>query len=169
MLTIADPAPEFELPGVHQGRIRNYSLREARGKWHVLFFYPADFTFVCPTEVIGFSKKAADFRREDAGIYGVSVDSVESHRAWAEELGGIAYPLLSDTGKTVARAYHVLHPKEGVAIRATFIIDPGGVIQYSVASNMNVGRGVDETLRVLEALRTGRMCPADWKPGDPPG
>jgi len=169
MLTIADPAPDFVLPGVHQGKVRDYSLREAHGNWLVLFFYPADFTFVCPTEVIGFSRLAGDFSKEKAIIYGVSVDSVDSHRDWANELGGIAYPLLSDTDKKVTRAYQVLHPKEGVAIRATYVIDPAGVIQYSAASNMNVGRSVEETLRVFRALCTGRLCPADWKPGEATG
>ncbi|MHB8622242.1 MAG: redoxin domain-containing protein [Sulfuricaulis sp.] len=169
MLTIADPAPDFTLPGVQQGKYRNYSLREARGHWVVLFFYPADFTFVCPTEVIGFSKLAGEFTKEKAMIYGVSVDPVESHHSWAEELGGIVYPLLSDTEKTVCRAYQVLHPQDGVAIRATYVIDHAGIIQYSAASNMNVGRSVEETLRVTRALCTGKLCPADWKPGAPTG
>ena len=93
MLTIADAAPDFSLPGVHQGKTKNYSLREARGHWLVLFFYPADFTFVCPTEVTGFSKLAGDFSRERAMIYSVSVDPVESHRSWAEELGGTPLPV----------------------------------------------------------------------------
>ena len=169
MLTIADHAPEFSLFGTYQDRVRSYSLREVRGRWLVLFFYPADFTFVCPTEVIGFSEKAADFQSEDAQIYGISVDSVESHRAWAKELGGIDYPLLCDTGKSVTQAYQVLHPEDGVALRATFLMDPEGIIQYSTACNMNVGRSVEETYRVLQALRTGRLCPADWKPGEPTG
>lgn len=169
MLTIADTAPDFTLPGVFQGQVRNYSLREARGHWLVLFFYPADFTFICPTEVIGFSKLAREFRKERAMIYGVSVDPVDSHRDWAEELGGVAYPLLSDVDKTVTRAYQALHPKDGVALRATYIIDPEGIIQYSAASNMNVGRGVEESLRVLRALCTGKLCPADWRPGEATG
>lgn len=167
MLTIADPAPDFSLPGVHENAERVYTLREVRGRWLVLFFYPSDFTFVCPTEITGFHRHAAEFRAEQAEIYGVSVDSVESHRAWAKELGGVAYPLLSDAKRQVARAYHVLHPKENVAIRATFIIDPTGAIQHSAACNMNVGRSVEDTLRVLRALRTGRLCPADWRPGEP--
>jgi alkyl hydroperoxide reductase subunit AhpC len=167
MLTIADPAPDFALPGVFRDEVKTYSLNEVRGRWLVLFFYPADFTFVCPTEVIGFREKTGDFREEGAEIYGVSVDSVESHRSWAGELGGLSYPLLSDAEKAVSRAYQVLHPAEGVAIRATFLIDPKGVIQYSAACNMNVGRSVEETLRVLQALRTGKMCPAGWKSGDP--
>jgi alkyl hydroperoxide reductase subunit AhpC len=167
MLTIADTAPEFSLPGVYRGATRAYSLREQRGRWLVLFFYPADFSFVCPTEVSGFSERAEEFRREGAEIYGVSVDPAESHREWAEELGGVNYPLLADADKAVSRAYHVLHPKDQVAIRATFVIDPEGCIQYSAACNMNVGRSVEETLRVLQALKTGRLCPADWAPGEP--
>src|SRR5437868_1754768 len=96
MLTIADAAPDFSLPGIIEDRVRNYTLRERRGHWLVLFFYPNDFTFVCPTEITGFHRHAADFRAEDAEIFGVSIDSIDSHRAWVKELGGIAYPLLSD-------------------------------------------------------------------------
>ncbi len=169
MLTISDLAPDFALPGVLQDTIRIYTLQEVRGRWLVLFFYPADFTFICPTEVVGFSEKAVAFQMEGAAIYGVSVDPVESHREWAKELGGIAYPLLSDVEKVICQTYNVLHPKEGVALRATFLIDPEGIIQYSAACHMNVGRSVEETLRILQALRTGRMCPADWKPGYPTG
>lgn len=169
MLTITDHAPDFVLPGVHQDKVRDYSLREVRGQWLVLFFYPADFTFVCPTEVTGFSQRVGDFSNEEARIYGVSVDPVGSHRDWAREMGGIDYPLLSDVDMKVCRAYQVLHPKDGVAIRATYVIDPVGIIQYITASNMNVGRSVEETLRTLRALRTGRLCPADWKPGEPTG
>lgn len=167
MLTIADLAPEFSLPGVLHDTVRHYTLRDARGRWLVLFFYPADFTFVCPTEVTGFHRHAPAFRAEGAEIYGVSVDSIDSHRAWVKELGGIDYPLLSDSNRQVTRAYHVLHPRENVALRATFVIDPTGAIQHSAACNMNVGRSVEDTLRVLQALRTGRLCPADWCPGEP--
>jgi len=169
VLTIADAAPEFQLPGVYRGEVRDYALRDARGRWLVLFFYPADFTFICPTEVTGFHRHAADFGREDATIWGVSVDAPNSHRDWAEELGGIDYPLLSDADKSISRSYQVLHPVDGVALRATFLVDPDGIIQYSTACNMNVGRSVEETLRVLRALRTGRLCPADWQPGEPSG
>jgi peroxiredoxin 2/4 len=166
MLTIVDAAPDFSLPGIYRDTVRSYSLREVRGRWLALFFYPADFSFVCPTEVKGFSKLAPQFREAGAEIYGVSIDSVDSHRAWVQELGGVDYPLLSDTDRKVCRAYHVLHPAENVALRATFLIDPTGVIQYSSASSMNVGRNVEETLRVLKAVCTGKLCPLDWKPGD---
>jgi alkyl hydroperoxide reductase subunit AhpC len=168
-LRVGDRAPDFKAKGVFRGRVADYSLASYRGKWLVLFFYPADFTFICPTEVSGFSKLADQFGAEACAILGVSVDSIESHRSWAEELGGLNYPLLSDADKTVSRAYGVLDEKEGVALRATFIINPAGIICYQVVSHVNVGRSVEETLRVLKALRTERLCPSDWKPGEPTG
>jgi len=169
MLTIGESAPEFSLPGVYQGKVRDYTLRQMRGRWLVLFFYPADFSFVCPTEVKGFSRHAQAFRDAGAEIYGVSADSVDSHRNWVEELGGVDYPLLSDAQRNVCRAYHVLHPQQNVALRATFIVDPAGLVSYMMASSMNIGRSVEETLRVLRAVCTGKLCPADWQPGDVTG
>jgi peroxiredoxin (alkyl hydroperoxide reductase subunit C) len=169
MVQIAEKAPEFSLKGIFQGKASEYSLRSYRGRWLVLFFYPADFTFICPTEVAGFNRMADDFRSEKAEILGVSVDSLESHRKWAEELGGLKYPLLSDDEKKVSRAYGVLDEKAGVCVRATFIINPAGEISYIVISHTNVGRSVEETLRVLKALRTERLCPSDWQPGGPTG
>jgi alkyl hydroperoxide reductase subunit AhpC len=166
---IGDPAPDFAAPGIFRGKVANYSLASYRGRWLVLFFYPADFTFICPTEVVGFSKLAHAFAAEDAAILGVSVDTIESHRSWAEELGGLEYPLLSDADKTISRRYGVLDENEQVALRATFIISPTGVISYQVVSHVNVGRSVEETLRVVKALRTERLCPSDWQPGQPTG
>jgi alkyl hydroperoxide reductase subunit AhpC len=169
MVRIGDKAPEFTLKGVSQGHVSDYSIQDYKGKWLVLFFYPADFTFICPTEVSGFSKLARELRSEEAEILGVSVDSVSSHIKWSDELGGIDYPLLSDDDKTVSRLYDVLDEKEGVCLRATFIINPTGEISYLIISHTNVGRSVQETLRVLEALRSGRLCPSDWHPGEPTG
>lgn len=169
MIRIGDKAPNFILKGVFQGKVSDFTIRSFQGKWLTLFFYPADFTFICPTEVAGFSRMAHQFRAEDGEIVGVSVDSVESHRRWAEELGGVNYPLLSDDEKTVSRAYNVLDEREGVCLRATFIINPAGDVSYLVVSHTNVGRSVEETLRVLKALRTERLCPSDWKPGEPTG
>jgi len=168
-LQVGDRAPDFTAPGVQRGQVAEYALSAYKGKWLVLFFYPADFTFICPTEVVGFSKTAQDFGAEDCAILGVSVDSVDSHRAWADELGGLEYPLVSDTGKKISSAYGVLDEKDQVALRATFIINAAGVICYQVVSHANVGRSVEETLRVVKALRTERLCPSDWKPGDPTG
>ncbi len=169
MPSIGNQAPGFNLKGVSQGKVSDYSVRDYRGKWLVLFFYPADFTFICPTEVTGFSKSAESFRAEGAEILGVSVDSIASHQKWSEELGGVTYPLLSDDDKTISRLYGVLDENEGVALRATFIVSPAGEITYLIVSHTNVGRSVEETLRVLKALRSERLCPSDWRPGEPTG
>jgi alkyl hydroperoxide reductase subunit AhpC len=169
LVRLGDKAPNFAVKGVHQNRVSEYSLSRYKGKWLVLFFYPADFTFICPTEVVGFSKLAKDFAAQGAEILGVSVDSLDSHRSWADELGGIDYPLLSDEEKTLSRAYGVLDEREGVPLRATFIINPNGEVSYLVISHVNVGRSVEETLRVLKALRTERLCPSEWKSGEPTG
>ncbi len=169
MLIVGNQAPDFNLKGVWLGTASSYSIRDYRGKWLILFFYPADFTFICPTEVSGFSNLAGAFRAEEAEILGVSVDSVASHVKWSEELGGVSYPLLSDEDKSVSRLYGVLDENEGVCLRATFIVNPKGEITYVVVSHTNVGRSVAETLRVLKALRSARLCPSDWRPGEPTG
>lgn len=166
MLTIGMAAPELDLTGVCKGKVGRYRLQDYRGRWVVLFFYPADFSFICPTEVTGFQKLHADSRACGCEVFGVSVDPPDTHMAWANELGGIDYPLLSDQDKAVCGAYGALDEREGRALRATFVIDPDGVIQYSLASHRNVGRSIEETLRVLKALQTGRHCPAGWKPGE---
>ena len=168
---IGEPAPEFTLdalvgtePGKEFSRI---SLKEYRGRWVVLFFYPMDFTFVCPTEIKGFGQAIGEFKKLDAVVLGASTDSKYSHLAWVQrgDVGPLQYPLLSDLKKEAARSYGCLDEKEGVAQRALFIIDPDGVLQYQVIHNLDVGRSVEETLRVLEALQTGGLCPIGWKPG----
>ena len=169
LLRIGDQAPDFKVKGILRDRISEYSLTASKGKWLVLFFYPADFTFICPTEVTDFSKAVKDFAAEDALVWGVSVDSIDSHKSWSAELGGLDSPLLSDETKTLSSAYGVLDEKAGVALRATFIVNPIGVICYQVVSHVNVGRSVEETLRVLKALRTERLCPSGWKPGEATG
>jgi peroxiredoxin 2/4 len=166
MLTLNADAPGFALDGVRAGEVRRFDLRAFRGQWVILFFYPADFTFVCPTEILGFEKRLREFKERNAEILAISVDEVASHRAWADELGGVSFPLLSDPSRETCRAYGVLSEEDGRAFRATVIVSPRGTIAYVVASPMNVGRSVEETLRVLDALQTGRLCPADWKPGE---
>ncbi|MGB8957176.1 MAG: peroxiredoxin [Tumebacillaceae bacterium] len=147
------------------------SLEDYKGKWLVLFFYPLDFTFVCPTEIIALSERAQEFADLDAEILGVSVDSEHSHRAWIKTpreqngLGDLNYPLGADITKEVSRAYGVLLEDAGIALRGLFIIDPEGVVQHATINSLNVGRNVDEVLRVLEACQTGGLCPANWKPG----
>lgn len=165
MLGLNEKAPTFELPSALNDRISMMRLADVRSEWIVLFFYPRDFSFVCPTEVTGFHRSLAAFQAEDCSVLGVSVDSAESHMSWARELGGIGYPLLSDEGGKLARAFGVLDEREGVAQRATFILRKDRTIAYAMASPVNVGRSVNETLRVLRALRSGRLCPAEWTPG----
>jgi peroxiredoxin 2/4 len=169
LVRVGDKAPDFAVKGMHQNSASEYSLSRFKGKWLVLFFYPADFTFICPTEVVGFSRLAKEFATEGAEILGISIDSLDSHRSWADELGGIDYPLLSDEDKALSRAYGVFDEREGVPLRATFIINPNGEVSYLVISHVNVGRSVEETLRVLKALRTERLCPSEWKPGEATG
>jgi len=166
MLVLNTAAPDFALEGVHEGRVRTWRLADLRRQWLVLFFYPADFSFICPTEIRGFGGRFKEFQDRRCAVLGVSVDDVASHRAWVDELGGVAFPLLADPGGSTARAYGVLNPEDGRAFRATVVISPEGKVAYVVVSPMNVGRSVEETLRVLDALQTGRLCPADWRPGE---
>ena len=165
MSLVTREAPAFTLEGVVDGEFKTVSLEEYRGKWLVLFFYPLDFTFVCPTEIREFSKRAEEFREAGAEIATVSVDSKYSHLAWQKEIGQIAYPMLSDITKEAAWSYGVLLEKEGVALRGLFIIDPEGIVRYELTHDLSVGRSVGETLRVLKALQTGELCPVDWEPG----
>jgi peroxiredoxin 2/4 len=166
-ISLNDTAPAFDLEGIAGGQPRRYRLADFKGRWLVLFFYPSDFTFVCPTEVMGFQKRLSEFKAAGADIAGVSVDPVSSHADWGRELGGLDFPLLSDAGGRVSQAFGVLNTADQRAFRATFIISPEGRIAHLTVSPMNVGRSVDETLRVLRAMQTGRLCPADWKPGEP--
>lgn len=164
MLTLGEEVPSFYLPGVQHGDIKNFRLTDYRGNWLILFFYPEDFSFICPTEVMGFQRLYAQYRTQGYEVVGISIDSVETHRAWAEELGGINYPLVSDIEGKVCRLYHAFDQTTQRAVRATFIVDPKGRLQYCLYSNLNVGRSAEETLRVSQALLSGRQCPADWRP-----
>lgn len=158
-------APEFTLKGFGNNAFASYKLRDYRGTWVVLVFYPLDFTFVCPTEITGFGKKYAEFKKEDAEVFGISVDSEHSHKEWVKSLGGLPFPLLSDFHKKMSEAYGVLNAEEGTSRRGTFIISPEGIIKYMVVSDNSVGRSVEETPRVLKALKTGDLCPVEWEPG----
>lgn len=170
---VGSPAPDFQMESTRnlEGLDQSVKLSDYRGKWLVLFFYPLDFTFVCPTEIIAFSEAADRFRQVGAEIVGVSIDSKFVHRAWIKTpraqngLGELKFPLASDLTKEVSRRYGVLLEDKGIALRGLFIVDPKGVLQYSVVHNLGVGRSVDETLRVLQAFQTGELCPANWKPG----
>ncbi|TVY10528.1 peroxiredoxin [Paenibacillus cremeus] len=167
-------APDFTLPSTKnlQTLEEPVSLSDYRGRWLLLFFWPYDFTYVCPTEIIAFSYHLDQFQELDCDIVGVSVDSVYTHRAWIntprdqQGIGAIRYPLASDFKKEAAARYGVLDEASGAAHRGLFLIDPEGIVRYQVVTDMNVGRSVDETLRILEALQSGGLCPANWKAGD---
>lgn len=166
MTFVGKKAPDFKLQGVSHETFEWHSLADYRGKWVVLFFYPRDFTFICPTEITGFSKNAEAFEKLNAAVLGVSTDSVHSHKAWLKELGPLKYPLLADTTHKVSSDYGVLIEEEGEALRGTFVIDPEGTVRYALYHDNNVGRSVKETLRILEALQTGERCPVEWTPGE---
>lgn len=173
MALVGHEAPAFQMPAVlPSGETHTISLDDYQGKWLVLFFYPHDFTFVCPTEIVALSEAANQFKRLDTEIIGVSTDSPHVHKAWMAQdqteggIGHLAYPLASDWNHRVSRDYQVYFPEEGAAYRGLFIISPQGQVEYEVVHNLNVGRSVDEVLRVLEALQAGGLCPVNWRSGD---
>lgn len=171
---VGKKAPDFTMEtalGNGQG-FGKVSLSDYRGKWLVFFFYPLDFTFVCPTEITALSDAAEEFKKLNCEILGASTDSIHSHKAWintpkdSNGLGQLNFPLASDITKSVARDYGILIEEEGIALRGLFIINPEGELQYQVVHHNNVGRSVEETLRVLEALQSGGLCPVNWKKGE---
>ncbi len=149
------------------GSFKEVRLSDYRGKWLVLFFYPLDFTFVCPTEIQGFNKHYNEFKKLNADVLAASTDSVYSHKAWSEQsLGKIQFPILGDTNHRVAKNFNVLLADKGIALRGTFIIDPDGILKSAVVNDLPVGRSVDETIRTLQALQTGKLTGCEWKPGE---
>ncbi|MFA6018268.1 MAG: peroxiredoxin [Patescibacteria group bacterium] len=161
------PAPNFEnITAYCHGEFTKISLSSYQGSWTVLFFYPRDFTFVCPTEIKGFQKHQEEFTKLNTKIIAASTDSEWSHKAWFErDLPEITYPILADTTQKLTRDYEVLNEDDGSAERGLFIIDPEGIIKYSLVSAGSVGRSVKEVLRVLAALQSGGLCPLEWEPG----
>ena len=170
---VGQPAPDFDMASTKNiAKLNeNVKLSDYSGKWLVLLFYPLDFTFVCPTELTTFSDRYDDFEGIGAEIIGLSTDSVYSHRAWLQtprDKGGVEdlrYPLAADNTGNVARDYGVLIEDKGIALRGLFIIDPEGVLRYKVVHDLNIGRSAEETLRVIQALQTGGLCQAEWRPG----
>jgi peroxiredoxin 2/4 len=166
-------APDFDMPSTKniEKLNENVKLSDYAGQWLVLLFYPLDFTFVCPTELTAFSDRYEDFQGVGAEVIGVSTDSAFSHRAWLQTprdkggVEGLKYPLAADVTKGVSRDYGVLVEEKGIALRGLFVIDPEGVLRYSVVHDLNVGRSAEETLRVIQALQTGGLCQAEWRPG----
>jgi len=165
--------PEFTLTGVVSGdpnkAFQPISHDSYPGKWRVLFFWPKDFTFVCPTEIAAFGRLEKEFRARDAQLLGVSVDSEYVHLAWRrerEELRNLPFPMLSDIKRELSGALGILDPQAGVAQRATYIVDPQGVIRFVYVTDLSVGRSPEEVLRVLDALQTDELCPCNWQKGD---
>ena len=149
------------------GSFKEVKLSDYKGKWLVVFFYPLDFTFVCPTEIQGFNKNYDAFKKLNAEVIAASTDSVYSHKAWSESsLGKVQFPILGDTSHQVARNFNVLLEDKGIALRGTFIMDPNGVLKSAVVNDLPVGRSVDETLRTIQALQTGKLTGCGWQPGE---
>ncbi|MEN8163111.1 MAG: peroxiredoxin [Acidobacteriota bacterium] len=174
---VAKKAPNFTAQAVlEDNTMEDLTLSDFRGKYVVLFFYPLDFTFVCPSEIIAFDDKLDEFKKRDCEVIGVSVDSQFSHWAWKNTprnqggLGQVRFPIVADLKKTISKDYGVLLKKEGIALRGLFILDKDGVIHHSTVNNLPLGRNVDEVLRTLDALQFteehGEVCPANWNPGD---
>lgn len=167
MIELETKAPEFKnITAYHQGEFKKISLEDYKDKWVALFFYPRDFTFVCPTELKGFAKLDSEFASMNCQIIGVSTDSEWSHKAWFEkDLPDVEYPILADVTHQLSKDYQVYNQAEGLAERGLFLISPEGIVKYIVVSAGSVGRSASETLRVLRALQTGSLCPMDWDEG----
>jgi peroxiredoxin 2/4 len=176
-LRVGQAAPDFSATAVFDQEFKTLKLSDYRGKYVVLFFYPLDFTFVCPTEITAFSDRHAEFKSINTEILGVSVDSQFSHLAWIQSdrksggVGDLTYPLVADLKKEISAAYNVLDPEAGISLRGLFIIDKDGIIQHATINNLSFGRSVDETLRTLQAIQhvqshPDEVCPAGWQPGD---
>jgi peroxiredoxin 2/4 len=170
---VGRPAPDFEMASTKNIQKLNepVKLSDYKGKWVVLLFYPLDFTFVCPTELTAFSDRYDELKGMGAEVIGVSTDSVYSHRAWLQTprdkggVEGLEYPLAADSTKKISSDYGVLIEEKGIALRGLFVIDPEGILRYKVVHDLNIGRSVEETLRVIQALQTGGLCQAEWRPG----
>ncbi|TVQ42463.1 MAG: peroxiredoxin [Gloeocapsa sp. DLM2.Bin57] len=174
---VGQAAPEFRATGVINQEFKDIKLSDYLGKYLILLFYPLNFTFVCPTEIIAFSDRYQEFADLDTEILGISVDSEFSHLAWIQTdpreggIGDITYPLVSDIKKEISNSYDILDPEAGVALRALFIIDKKGIIQHITINNLSFGRSVEETLRTLKAIQhvqscPNEVCPVDWEEGN---
>jgi peroxiredoxin (alkyl hydroperoxide reductase subunit C) len=174
MLTVGDRIPQFCLPavvGLEPGKeFRDVTDESARGKWLVLFFWPMDFTFVCPTEIAEFGRRHGDFLAREAVVFGASTDTHYVHLAWRRQdptLRELPFPMLADHQRRLVTALGILHPTEGVPLRATFIVDPHGIVRFVQVNDLDVGRSVPEVLRVLDALQAGGLTPCNWERGQP--
>ena len=173
MLGVGQKFPDFDLKAVvstdPKTAFRSIGSNDDAGKWKVIFFWPKDFTFVCPTEIAAFGKLNGDFKDRDAVLYGASTDTEFVHLAWRQnhpDLKHLPFPMLADTKRELTTALGILDKDEGVAQRATYIVDPQGIIRFAYVTDLSVGRNPQEVLRVLDALQTDELCPCNWKKGD---
>ena len=173
MLTIGDKFPAFDLKAVvstdPKSAFKQLSDKSDDGKWKVVFFWPKDFTFVCPTEIAAFGKLNKEFAERDAVLYGISTDSEFVHLAWRQnhaDLKALPFPMLADLKRELSQSLGILDKGEGVCLRATFIVDPEGIIRFVSVNDLSVGRNPQEVLRVLDALQTDELCPCNWQKGD---
>jgi len=169
MLMIGSRIPDLEVEALMpDGRFEKLDTNDLCGRWTVLFFYPLDFTFVFPTEIRAYDNFAPQFEKANALLLGASVDSVHTHRAWVRDgLGEVSFPLIGDVNRKLAQAFDVLLEEEGVAARATFIIDPEGRVASASVNALNVGRSANETLRLIQAFQAGGLTSCEWQPGEP--
>ena len=175
MITVGQQFPDFNLDacvsrekGKEFGKVSSTEIKKQK-KWTVLFFWPKDFTFVCPTEIKGFNDKFSDFRDRDAVLLGASTDTTHVHLAWRNnhaDLKDLKFPMVSDHAKTLSTALGILTGDDQVALRATFIVDPEGLVRWVNVNDLSVGRNIEETVRVLDALQTDELCPCNWQKGE---
>ena len=173
MLSVGDKFPDFQLKSVVSNDLRHafkeIALNDFKGKWLIIFFWPKDFTFVCPTEIAAFGELHSEFLDREAHVLGASVDSEFVHlalRKEKEELRELPFPMVSDVKRSLSEALGILNREEGVSNRATFVVDPQVIIRFTMVTDLNVGRNPQEVLRVLDALQTDELCPCNWHPGE---
>jgi lipoyl-dependent peroxiredoxin subunit C len=174
LLGVGEKFPEFSVSAcvsIEKGKeFKTIDSKQLKGKWAVMFFWPMDFTFVCPTEIAEFNKELKSFKDRDAELFGASTDSQYVHLAWRQnhaDLKNLGFPMLADNKKELSEALGVLHPQEKVPLRATYIVDPDGVVRWVSVNDLNVGRNIKEVLRTLDALQTDELCPCNWEKGKP--
>ncbi len=174
MAKIGQPAPQFSAKAFHEDSILNFTLSDLKGKWIILFFYPGDFTFVCPTELGELSKEYNNLKQKNVEILSISTDSVYVHKAWHDDsptIKQVSFPMVSDQNGEISKAYNTYLEEQGVSLRGTFIVDPEGILRSIEIHHNSLGRNIHETLRKLEAAmhihkHGEEACPANWKPGE---
>ncbi len=172
---VGQPAPDIKVQAYDRTKdgtdqqFKDVSISDYKGKWVCLFFYPLDFTFVCPTEIVSFNQQLGEFGDRECVVLTASTDSVFSHKGWCDahkDLAGLKYLMLADTAHTLSRAFDVLDEGKGIAYRGTYLIDPNGIVRWLSVNDLGVGRNVAEVIRVLDALQTDKLCPCNWKAGE---